>query len=266
MPIAKVNGIHLYYEQHGQGDDLVLITGLSSHHTTWFQILGPLSEYFKVTIFDNRGSGQSSQPHEPYTAELMAQDVAALMEHLHIPSAFVAGHSMGGQILQALAVHFPEKVRAGAIMGSSLAFAKTAQMQFVTSTKLMMAGLSLELLLEVIFPWIFGSEFLRNPEKVNAEIQRIRHNPHPQSPAGYQGQVHALGVFDYSAQASRIMQPMLVLGGAEDLLSPPTHQVALNQILPDSTLKLLDQCGHMIQREKPEACTQALIRFFKSIA
>src|SRR3990167_7122835 len=67
MPHLPANNIELYYEQHGTGPDLILIGGLTSDHNIWRSTIRPLSPHFRILIFDNRGSGQSSTPDYPYT-------------------------------------------------------------------------------------------------------------------------------------------------------------------------------------------------------
>src|SRR3990167_9486363 len=111
MPKITANNISMHYEQHGTGDDLVLIGGLTSDHQVWKSALRILSQYFRVLIFDNRGAGQTDTPDLPYTTELMAKDTLALMTALNIPRAHIVGHSLGGCIAQQMALIAPDKVK-----------------------------------------------------------------------------------------------------------------------------------------------------------
>ena len=65
MPIAKINGINLYYEDYGKGDPLVLIAGFSVDHSVWQPVIDLLSHCYRVIVFDNRGVGQSDTPPGP---------------------------------------------------------------------------------------------------------------------------------------------------------------------------------------------------------
>ena len=98
MPKIHHNDIEIYYEQHGDGEPLLLIAGMSVDHTAWLSILDGLSKKFQVTIFDNRGCGQTSSPKGPYTLQQMADDTAALMTALHLDQAHILGGSLGGAL------------------------------------------------------------------------------------------------------------------------------------------------------------------------
>ena len=105
MPTINANGISLYYEQHGNGPDLLLIMGLGMHSAAWALQTPVFAEHFRVTAFDNRGAGRSSAPDEPYSMAGMADDTNALMDALDIGQAHVVGASMGGFIAHELAIN-----------------------------------------------------------------------------------------------------------------------------------------------------------------
>jgi hypothetical protein len=86
MPKIKANGISIYYECHGQGEPLILIMGLRRNAECWYRQVPALSRHFQVVVFDNRGAGRSDQPDEGYAIALFAEDTAALMQGLGLPS------------------------------------------------------------------------------------------------------------------------------------------------------------------------------------
>ena len=79
MATVHVNGIDIYYRQEGDGPDLVMIMGLGAHSGAWLLNAPALAKHFRVTTFDNRGTGRSGAPDEPYSIAGMAGDTAALM-------------------------------------------------------------------------------------------------------------------------------------------------------------------------------------------
>ena len=111
MARASVNGIELYYEEHGSGRALLLVPGLGADTRLFGGIVGPLAATCHVIAFDPRGGGRSDKPPGPYTIEQMADDADGLLDVLGIEDAVVVGYSMGGRIALSLALDHPERVR-----------------------------------------------------------------------------------------------------------------------------------------------------------
>src|SRR5207248_3553375 len=98
MPYAPANGIQLYYEEHGQGDPLLLIPPTGWPGSVWqLDIAEPLSKRYRVIVYDQRGIGLSDKPDEPYSTELFGDDALALLRALDAEPAHVFGYSVGGQ-------------------------------------------------------------------------------------------------------------------------------------------------------------------------
>src|SRR6058998_2538913 len=97
---TAANGVDLWVEQEGEGDDVLFISGLADEGACWVDQVAGLSDRYRVTIFDNRGVGRSSTPDGDFTIGDFAADTAALMDALGIEQAHVVGSSMGGAIAQ----------------------------------------------------------------------------------------------------------------------------------------------------------------------
>jgi pimeloyl-ACP methyl ester carboxylesterase len=121
MPTARVNGITMYYEQHGAGEPLLLINGLGADITLLAPIIAWFERSHRVLAFDNRGAGRTDKPDAPYTIELMARDAAGLMDVLSLDRANVLGISMGGRIALELALSCPGRVGSLVLVSTSAA-------------------------------------------------------------------------------------------------------------------------------------------------
>jgi 3-oxoadipate enol-lactonase len=121
VPTARVNGITMYYEQHGAGEPLLLINGLGADITLLAPIIAWFERSFRVVAFDNRGAGRTDKPDAPCTIELMAQDTAALMDVLSLERADVLGVSMGGRVALELALSCPDRVGRLVLVSTSAA-------------------------------------------------------------------------------------------------------------------------------------------------
>jgi aminoacrylate hydrolase len=111
MPVVTLaDGEELYYEVHGQGPPLVLVSGLNGVGAFWKPHLDALSRNYRVVLHDHRGTGRSSPSRIDYSVEQMAGDLVELLDHLEIGKADIVGHSTGGAICQVLGIDHPGRV------------------------------------------------------------------------------------------------------------------------------------------------------------
>src|SRR5215216_2063570 len=103
--------VELWVEQRGAGPDVLLLAGLSDPAEAWSFQLDGLADRYRLTAFDNRGAGRTVMPSGPASVEAMADDAAGVLRALDVPSAHVAGFSMGSAIAQELAIRHPELIR-----------------------------------------------------------------------------------------------------------------------------------------------------------
>jgi pimeloyl-ACP methyl ester carboxylesterase len=109
---APVNGVKMYYEVHGSGEPVVLLHGAFMTITNnWDGWIGELSKTRKVIAVEMQGHGRTADIKRDFSYENLADDVAALLDHLKIPSADLIGYSMGGGVAMQCAIRHPEKVR-----------------------------------------------------------------------------------------------------------------------------------------------------------
>ena len=108
---APVNGLEMYYEIHGSGEPLALLHGAYGTIDLWGPILTALAKKHRVIAVELQGHGHTADIDRPFSYEQMADDVAALMEHLGVARADVVGYSMGGNTGLQLAIRHPERVR-----------------------------------------------------------------------------------------------------------------------------------------------------------
>lgn len=117
---APVNGLKLYYEIHGSGKPVVLLHGafmtITNNWTGW---IGELSKTRKVIAVEMQGHGRTADIERDISQENLADDVAALLDHLKIPKADLIGYSMGGGVAMECAIRQPDKVRKVVVISST---------------------------------------------------------------------------------------------------------------------------------------------------
>jgi pimeloyl-ACP methyl ester carboxylesterase len=108
---ADVNGLHLYYEVHGTGSPLVLLHGGLGSGDMFGPVLPAFADRHQVIVPDLQGHGRTADIDRPLDLRLMADDVAALIDHLDLGQVDVVGYSLGGGVALQTAIKHPAKVR-----------------------------------------------------------------------------------------------------------------------------------------------------------
>lgn len=112
---ADIDGVRVHYQEKGTGMPLVLIHGLNSSTYTWKDVFEPLAKNYRVIAVDLKGFGFSGKPDGDYTRRAQATLVAHLLDYLKVEKAWLAGNSMGGEVVLNFALQNPQRV-AGLIL------------------------------------------------------------------------------------------------------------------------------------------------------
>jgi pimeloyl-ACP methyl ester carboxylesterase len=112
MTTADANGVRLAYEIHATGEiPLVMVHGSWLSRRNWDWVVPHLADSFRVLTYDRRGHGESERPSGQGSVREDVADLAALIEHLELAPAWVAGQSFGGSITLRLAAERPDLLR-----------------------------------------------------------------------------------------------------------------------------------------------------------
>jgi len=271
MPRVKINDLEMYYEVHGNGFPLILISGYSGSSEGW-DVLVPrvsdLSKHYKVITLDNRGTGRSSAPEGDYSIRTMADDVARLLDSLKIPKAHVLGLSMGGMIAQELAINYPEKVK-GLILictipGGSVFDVIPGQREVLEKLTWAFAppqGMSLEDLWGEILKLVYYEKYFE--ENKARIISYVPKYPTPLST--FEKHYDAAIKFDTYNRLEKIRSKTLVIHGEDDMLIKPEGARILAKRIPDAELKTFKQAGHCVMEEKWEEVKPVILDFLKRL-
>jgi 3-oxoadipate enol-lactonase len=251
MPTVKVGDITLNYTVQGSGDWLVLIGGYASANwQAWGEHLSRLAQRYKVLAFDNRGIGESDVPDYPYTTRMMAKDTLGLMDALGIGRAHIFGKSLGGNIGQWLALEAPDRVR-------SLAMTSTFAKPDARREKMVKwwMGTAKHAGYEVLFPGLLTYFYTAEYNDANREsIERTEraliatHRP-------IKGFLHAgdsILTHDTWDRLGEIRAPVLLMGGAEDIITPARHMEEMGRRIPNAEMHIIPRTLHGFLIEKPE--------------
>lgn len=255
--IAHVNGIDVNYEQEGAGTDLVLVPGLGASTHAWYPQLKGLSPVMRVTAVDPRGHGRTSKPAGPYTMRLMADDVAALMRHLEIRNAVVAGSSLAGMIVIELAAEYPELVRALVLVGGFPKLGGPGKERMEGRARTAETE-GMGPLADIVASTALGAHtHAANPGLVGLFRQALLTN----DPTAYAASCRALVEADVTPLLGRIRCPTLILLGAQEQVAPLPAAMALKAGIPHAELAVIPNAGHIPFLEQPAAFNAAIQQF-----
>ena len=261
MPFHRVNGIQIYYEEHGSGYPVLLIQGLGYPSGMWFMQIPTLSRRFRTIVMDNRGVGKSDKPDEEYTIARMASDAAGVLRLLGIPKAHVVGVSMGGYIAQELALNHPDLVDRLVLMATSCGSPRYLELtKDLWDEVAKLAGLPPEQILRQGMCFAVTARFWRDfPEAIERSVGIRMENLQPLY--AFNRQSAAAMNFDSRDRAHLIRQPTLILAGSQDRVMPPVLTEELAKKIHHAHFKVFPNAAHLLFLEEADAVNRAILDF-----
>lgn len=244
MAKIEANGIGIYYELHGQegAEVLVLSNGVLMSTASWAYQLPVLAKHYRVLLYDCRGMWQSDHPPGPYSMELHADDLAALLDALSIKRAHIAGISYGGELSLAFAHKYPGKTRS-LIVSSAVSqidplLAGWAQ-SWIAATRTHDA----ELVFAATYPLNFSEAWIAaNPAALAAARQRYA----TLDMDAFLELMLAFSRLDLTGRLHEITAPALVIVGELDLLKPRKYAEIIAREIPGAELAVVPSAGHAV--------------------
>lgn len=266
MSKVPVNGLELAFDEAGSGRRaLLLIHGHPFDRTMWRPQLEWAAHLgWRVIAPDLRGYGASGPAGAKTTLDVFAQDLLALLDHLGIERAVVAGLSMGGQIAMELCRMRPERVR-GLILAATFPRPETASgkaQRAATAERLLREGMDAyaeELLPRMLSPGSIEAF----PEVAQHVLTMMRKAPPAGAAAALRGRAERP---DYNEVLERFGKPALIVVGDEDHFTTRQDAEQMHALLESSRLMWLRGVGHMPNLERPAAFNAALDEFLGRIA
>jgi 3-oxoadipate enol-lactonase len=262
MAKIHVNGVELYYEVHGEegADWLVLNNGiLMSAALSWAFQKHDLSRHYRLLLYDCRGQGQSEHPPGPYSMDLHAEDLAALLDALDINKLHVAGISYGGEIAQTFALKYPHKTRS-LILADTVSEVGPELRIIVESWIDALKSNDPLAFFRATVPWNFSAEFIRDhPALLEDAKKRYALLDFPAVIL----LCEAFLAFDITSRLSEIQAPVCVLVGERDQLKGLAYARILKRCLPQAELHVLEGAGHASAWERPAEFNTIILGFLE---
>jgi len=238
---ASVNGIRMFYAVFGHGSPVLLLHGGLGNSNYWGDVIPILvRSHFKVIVADSRGHGRSTRSAEPYSYELMASDVLALLNYLELKKVDLVGWSDGGIIGLVIAMQHPERLR------RLFAYGANGDPSGVR-------------------PDIDSSpSFTSYIERTRTEYREL--SPTPGNYDEFLAQIQAMWAQQpnfAAAQLQRITVPAAIADGAHDEAIKREHTEYLARTIPGATLVILPDVSHFGMLQNPQEFSTAVINFLR---
>jgi pimeloyl-ACP methyl ester carboxylesterase len=254
----------IWIDTRGDGPDVLLIAGLSDPAEAWEAQLEGLSGAWRVTAYDNRGTGRTPLPDGPLSLATMADDAAAVIRATGADDVHVCGFSGGSAIAQELALRHPELVRSLVLMST---WARTdAYFTAMTTAWRRMAENATDerAMLEDFFIWIYTAR-AHEDGTVTEIIDETIAFPHPQSPEAFVRQLDAFVEHDAYDRLPQIAAPTLVLAGSEDITTPPRLGRTVAERIPGALFEVMPDEAHQPFQESPVDFNARVQAFWRSV-
>ena len=231
MPTFRNGEVEIAYLDDGEGDPIVLVHGFASNKETNWVMPGWTTtlrrDNRRVIALDNRGHGQSTKLYDPadYHTDIMAGDVAALIEHLDLPRADLMGYSLGSRISAVLAARRPELVRSVILGGAGIRLIDNAGLRDEIADSLEMPSLA-----DVTDP--MGKRFRAFAEQTRSDLRALA--------ACLRGSRQAVRMEDITS----VLAPALVAVGTKDDITGSPHELAA--LMPNGRAIDIPDRDHML--------------------
>ena len=264
MERAKVNGIELEYEEKGSGEPVLLISPVVAGAFVPFMSAAALVDHYRLIRYHKRGWGESTHTAAPVGITDHASDAAALLDHLGIDRAHVAGHSSGGSIALQLAFERPDVVHTLALLEPSLFTVPSAEAllrRAAPSVEAYQRGDHAEAVAGFL-SLMSGLERDTCRRVIDEHVPRGVAEATEDADTLFGVELPAVAAWEFEAeQAAVISQPVLsVLGSDTERLWVEVAD-RLGAWFPQAEQLVVDGVGHLLQMQRAEPVARGVAEF-----
>lgn len=252
--------MNLYYELHGSENAPVLVLNngiLMNAATSWVYQTKTLSKNYRLLQYDCRGQGGSDHPESPYSMDGHADDLSILLDALKVEKAHIAGISYGGEVAQAFALKYPDKVRSLILMDTVSEVSSELRLIIQSWVDALKTGDALAFFNATV-PWNFSSEFIAN-NKALLEDAKKRY-----ALLDFPAVIRLCEAFfevDFTKRLNEIKVPTCIMVGELDLLKGVRYAEILKKNIPHAEYHVLMGAGHASCWERPQEFNSVMLGF-----
>ncbi|MDR9418954.1 alpha/beta fold hydrolase [Gracilimonas sp.] len=256
----------LYYKEFKSSDDrdwVIFVHGAGGSSSIWFNQLRDFKEHFNVLLIDLRGHGKSKDMlqkyyEEDYSFEFISRDILEVLDHLEIQKAHFIGVSLGTIIIRTIAEIAPERVKSSVLCGAITRL--NVRSRILVFIGHMFKRFIPYMWLYKFFAWIIMPR-KRHAKSRNLFIREAKKLYQKEFLRWFKLTNEVNPLLKYFKE-KEVDSPMLYVMGSEDhMFLPPVKQIVNKH--KHSALKVIENCGHVCNVERPRAFNQAAITYLK---
>jgi 3-oxoadipate enol-lactonase len=259
MPHLRVNGVNIYYEWQGlsAGPLVILNNGVFMSTASWAYQLPALVKGYRVLTYDMRGQGRSEHPEGPYSLELHAEDLVALMDALDLDKAHLVGTSYGGELNLVMGIHHPERCLSLTII-ASVSHSEPLCAAMIERWRLAALPGDGALFFRLTYADVYSEAFLaQHPELVPFAEERYA----ALDMAAVPRLLESFARFDVAADLGRIKAPTCIASAEFDLLKPRHYGEFMHRAIEGSEFHLIRDSGHVAIIERAAEVNTLILGF-----
>jgi pimeloyl-ACP methyl ester carboxylesterase len=240
--------MNINVEEYGAGESIIFIHGVGGSTQYWYYQREYLKNLMKVILIDLPGHGQSTG-EGCKTIEEARDAVRDVILNMGIKQTYIAGHSMGGGIAMSFALAYPELLKGILLIctGAKLRVLPAILDGLLNDKEATIRMIMMDYAFSKKAPQKMKDNGFKDMMKSSAEII-------------YQDFM-ACEQFSAVGSVDKITLPTLIMGGKDDLLTPPTYSEYLHKEIKGSDLVIVEDAGHMVMIEQPDAVNHAIEDF-----
>lgn len=235
---------------------LILVHGWGSNLLNYRFLLKYLQEYFRIIAYDLRGHGESDKTESDYDLQLYADELSCVIDHFKPNNIVLMGHSMGTTIVMNHLYLHPE-IKAAILTSGSSNFREP----FPRIVPLVISKID-EKVKDYLVEIAVSMLMTRGCPK---EVLHIVREQNKRTPFHVyrKALLNTIFTWEKDEDLNKIRNPILILVGKKDLLTPVKDSKKLNEMLPKSRLVIIPGCGHGILMEKGKAVSKIVKEFIE---
>jgi pimeloyl-ACP methyl ester carboxylesterase len=254
----EADGFKIYYEYFGEGkkETFCLMNGVAMFTKSWYNFLPMIYPEYDVILYDFLGQGQSSSPDEPYSIERFCDYLTMIMQEVNVDKIHLMGISYGALVAADFARMHQDKLLTLTLSGGLLTHSENFDYGIEVGKYILNEG-RLDIWGKSLYSAIFSDGFMKNFRHMFDEMQKRFMDR-------YKDRVHSLirlldtqldfinNVEENRKAYENIKTPTLILTGEKDVALPVWIQKHMKEILPNSKMIIVEDCGHVVYIEKAQ--------------